>query len=142
MALDPATITALELRWGETYLAQLTRRDTYINGDATYGTIDEDVLERAVQQAQQYVQTRIGAVDEDHWAVLDITPYTILPPGQSELAAEQIDRVLRLVKSNPMTTVTTAIAAGEDGDNRRFTGDEYEELVDEQSSSRPRRGTF
>ncbi len=124
-------------RWGNRYLAQLTRRETY--NKTTNNTIDEDVLETAVNQAQERVRQKIGQVVEDHWAVIELIPYMLNAP-QDEFPFDRMTELLNGLKPAPVPSKSSGVAKGETGDRRRLDGDDMRDLRDTQR--RGRRGTF
>ena len=144
MALDPATVTKIERRWGAQYIAQLTLREEYTNGDSA----DEDVLEVAVNSAQTFVQERCGptVADEDNDRVVAIVPYFLLPPGaalKSDILAEWND-VYGKMQVKTAAVVTTAVDADSADSRRRFTGDDYyaDLVAGQQRGYRPARGSW
>lgn len=129
MALDPATVTAIENRFGETAIIQLTNRDSYESSS----TVNEDVLERAVIQAQAFVRERCGPTeaDEDNPRVIEIVPYFLMQPGtaqRSEVLTEW-EAVYGKYRVRVAAPQTTAVPATSEDSRRRFTGDEYEALT-------------
>jgi hypothetical protein len=143
VALDPSTVLMLKRRHGETYLAQLTRKDTFIENDATFGTVDEDVLETANIQARGAVKERLGEKPEDFWAVIDLTPYFLMAPGSdaAEVHWNSVFEKLTPQPANSATTATDPDDASED-DRRRYSGDDFENDANVQNLGRPRRSSF
>jgi hypothetical protein len=143
VALAAATITKLNARHGTKYLAQLTRKDTFIEGDATYGVADEAVLEAANEQAQEAVREKVGSKTEDHWAVIDLTIYFLLPPGD-DTAETRWTTVMGRLTPGPGTSQSTGVDPSLDSssDRRRYGGDDFENDANLQANSRPRRSSF
>lgn len=143
MALLAATITAIENRWSVKYIAQLTRRSTFIKGDVTFGVRDDDVLEQSVITAQAFVKLKRGTTEEGNPLVIEMVPYFLVPPGQQdESIRAAFDLAVSMLVSPPITTATTALPKTDDDFNGRFDGDDFEDLTDIQSASRPKRGTY
>jgi hypothetical protein len=143
VALAAATITKTNRRHGTKYIAQLTRKDTYVEDDVTYGVADEDVLEVANQQAREAVAQRLGPVDEDHWAVIDLTPYFLLPPGD-DATEKRWDNVFSKLTPQVASSASTAVDPDDDSedDRRRYSGDDFEDDANVQNLGRPRRSAF
>lgn len=145
MAVDATVLTLLKRRHDETYLAQLTRRDDYDKDDSTNSTIDEDVLQVAIDQAQHRIQLKIGPVAESHPGVIELVPYFLGCPGEY-LSSEDVREYLKELegKKAPAKGSTNATAASNTTDNnrRRFTGDDYMDLENKQGSIRGRRSKF
>ncbi len=137
MALTSTTVTAATRRWGNQYLAQLTRRETY--NKTSLNTIDLNVLETAVRAAQETVRQKIGRVAETYFAVIELIPYMLNAP-QEEFPFERMTKLLDDLKPAPVPSQSTSIAKGEEGDRRRIDGDDMKDLIDLQR--RGRRGTF
>lgn len=143
MALAAATITKLKNRHGTKYLAQLTRKDTFVEGDATFGVVDESVLETANQQAREAVQLKLGVVEEDNWAVLELTPYFLMAPGSDE-AETRWNSVFEKLIGAPAQSASTAVDPTTDSanDRRRYSGSDFEDDANLQAGTRPRRSAF
>lgn len=142
MALLAQTVTDLKNRWSNDALARLTRRETYDSDTAPFNTVDEDVLERAVIAAQLYVQQKFGAVAEGHAAVIEAVPfYLYVPGGAPDSIVAAHTAALDILRPIAMTAASDSVEAGEDGDARRYTGEDYINDLDTQSPSRPRRSS-
>lgn len=144
MALDPATVTKIENRWGAVYIAQLTNREDY----EASSTTNTDVLEVAVNFAKDFVKERIGPAEatEDNNRVIAIVPYFLLPPGsaqRSEILEEWNDVYGKLTLRSSLPA-TTAQPVGSEYSRRVFTQDDY--YVDVragfQRGYRPARGSY
>lgn len=139
MAIDPTTLLKYQRRWGNTYLAQLTRRDAY--DPSTNNTIDEDALETAIDQAKQQVQTKIGPVEDDHWGVIEVVPYFLNAPHE-EFPFERMKYTIDNLKKSPTVAASSGLEKDAEGDRRRFDGDDYKDLENTQRNTQGRRGTF
>lgn len=141
MALPAETITKLKLRWDETYLAQLTRRETYDPDDPTLSTVDEDVLEQGVLQAREYVAQRKGHAyaDADQPAVIECAVYYMYPDGTAP------DSVVA-ARSSAMESLVAPVAASlrKASTNTRssYDGDTFISEENVTRSSRARRSWF
>jgi len=136
MALPAATRTKYIQRWGEDNLAQLTQGDNYVNDQ----TIDEDVLESTAGRCQLWVQQKIGPVDADHFGVIEIFPFVIRAPGDlSDEEQNLFQATLDRLTPQSAAAQTNAIEKGEDGDKRRYDGEDFLDDLDTQSSARARR---
>lgn len=139
--MNAATLLICQRRWGNVYLAQLSRRDLYDPSTPPYDTIDEDVLQQALDAAGRQVRQKIGTVSETHWAVVELLPYFLNCP-QEEFGFERMKYVLDSLKMTPVAARTTTLAKGDDNDRRRLDGDDLKDLLDLQKRTRGRRSSF
>jgi hypothetical protein len=143
MAIDPTVKTLLERRHGVTYLAQLTRKDTYDADTSPFDAMDEDVMQVAIDQAQYRVQLKIGPVAETHPTIVELVPYFLNAPID-EFPREGIKELLDDLKKAPNLPSTGAVNANDTTSNnrRRFTGNDFQDLESTQRSIRGRRSNF
>lgn len=138
MAVDPAVLTALTNRYGVTTLAQMTQRDNY----RANPTIDEDVLQSAIDSAMKWVAHKIGPQDELDPCVQEAVPIFLGLPGQSSTALidEWVTKWGQLAGPSAVTQ-SNALAKGNINDRRRWDGNDYLDHQDLQSLSRSPRSS-
>lgn len=120
--MEAALLTKINNRWTTRRVAEMSNGSAYTEGAAA----DQDRLQQAVDSAADWVKQRCGPVDDDDNRVIEAVPIFLLQYGADPKPGIDAWEMKFGKMAVPVAVPkTTAIAAGDTDDRRRYSGEDF-----------------